>query len=110
MFRQLAEKRVCLLHGDRPFPSWAFLEQLYLRRLVDPWQPSAGSEGVYEGRDRKTKEVKWIGTRVDLIFGSHSQLRALAEVYACADSKEKFVKDFVAAWTKVMNADRFDLA
>jgi catalase-peroxidase len=74
------------------------------------WQPSAGSEGVYEGRDRKTKEVKWTGTRVDLIFGSHSQLRALAEVYGCADSKEKFVKDFVAAWTKVMNLDRFDLA
>ena len=74
------------------------------------WQPSAGSEGVYEGRDRKTNEVKWTGTRVDLIFGSNSQLRALAEVYACADSKEKFVKDFVAAWTKVMNLDRFDLA
>jgi catalase-peroxidase len=74
------------------------------------WQPSAGSEGVYEGRDRKTNEVKWTGSRVDLIFGSHSQLRALAEVYACADSKEKFVKDFVAAWTKVMNLDRFDLA
>jgi catalase-peroxidase len=74
------------------------------------WQPSAGSEGVFEGRDRKTNELKWTGTRVDLIFGSHSQLRALAEVYACADSKEKFVKDFVAAWTKVMNADRFDLA
>jgi catalase-peroxidase len=74
------------------------------------WQPTAGSEGVYEGRDRKTKEVKWTGTRVDLIFGSHSQLRALAEVYASADSKEKFVKDFVAAWTKVMNLDRFDLA
>jgi catalase-peroxidase len=74
------------------------------------WQPSAGSEGVYEGHDRKTNQVKWTGTRVDLIFGSHSQLRALAEVYACADSKEKFVKDFVAAWTKVMNADRFDLA
>jgi catalase-peroxidase len=73
------------------------------------WQP-AGSDGVYEGRDRKTKQVKWTGTSVDLIFGSHSQLRALAEVYACADSKEKFVKDFVAAWTKVMNADRFDLA
>jgi catalase-peroxidase len=73
------------------------------------WQP-AGADGVYEGRDRKTKAVKWTGTRVDLIFGSHSQLRALAEVYACADSKEKFVKDFVAAWTKVMNADRFDLA
>jgi catalase-peroxidase len=74
------------------------------------WQPTAGSEGVYEGRDRKTKEVKWTGTRVDLIFGSHSQLRALAEVYATADSKEKFVKDFVAAWTKVMDLDRFDLA
>jgi catalase-peroxidase len=74
------------------------------------WQSSAGSEGVYEGRDRKTNQVKWTGTRVDLIFGSHSQLRALAEVYAQADSKEKFVKDFVAAWTKVMNADRFDLA
>ncbi|MGA7457566.1 MAG: catalase/peroxidase HPI [Methyloceanibacter sp.] len=74
------------------------------------WQPSSAGEGVYEGRDRRTKELKWTGTRVDLIFGSHSQLRAIAEVYACADSKEKFVKDFVAAWTKVMNADRFDLA
>ena len=73
------------------------------------WAP-AGSDGVYEGRDRKTNAVKWTGTRVDLIFGSHSQLRALAEVYACADSKEKFVKDFVAAWTKVMNHDRFDVA
>jgi len=72
------------------------------------WQPSGDS--LYEGRDRKTKAVKWTGTRVDLIFGSHSQLRAFAEVYACADSKEKFVKDFVAAWTKVMNLDRFDLA
>jgi catalase-peroxidase len=77
------------------------------------WQVSNESNGsglVYEGRDRKTNEVKWTGTRVDLIFGSHSQLRALAEVYACADSKEKFVKDFVAAWTKVMNHDRFDVA
>src|ERR1700675_145887 len=74
------------------------------------WQPAAGSEGVYEGRDRKTDEPKWTGTRVDLIFGSHSQLRALAEVYACVDSKEKFVNDFVAAWNKVMNLDRFDLA
>jgi catalase-peroxidase len=73
------------------------------------WQPP-NADGVYEGRDRKTKAVKWTGTRVDLIFGSHSQLRAFAEVYACADAKEKFVKDFVAAWTKVMNADRFDLA
>jgi catalase-peroxidase len=71
------------------------------------WQPAG--ENVYEGRDRKTNELKWTGTRVDLIFGSHSQLRAIAEVYACADSNEKFVKDFVAAWTKVMNADRFDL-
>jgi catalase-peroxidase len=74
------------------------------------WQPSAASAGVYEGRDRKTNELKWTGTRIDLIFGSHSQLRALAEVYACADSQEKFVKDFVRAWNKVMNADRFDLA
>ncbi len=73
------------------------------------WQPAA-TDGVYEGRDRKTGEVKWTGTRVDLIFGSHSQLRALAEVYACNDSKETFVKDFVAAWSKVMNNDRYDLA
>jgi catalase-peroxidase len=70
----------------------------------------AGSANAFEGKDRKTKELKWTATRVDLIFGSHSQLRALAEVYACADSQPKFVKDFVAAWTKVMNADRFDLA
>jgi catalase-peroxidase len=74
------------------------------------WQSAAGAEGVYEGRDRKTKQVKWTGRRVDLIFGSHSQLRALAEVYACGDSEEKFVKDFVSAWNKVMNLDRFDLA
>ncbi len=74
------------------------------------WQPAAGADGVYEGRDRKTKEVKWTGTRVDLIFGSHSQLRAFAEVYACADAKEKFVKDFAAAWAKVMDLDRFDIA
>ena len=74
------------------------------------WKPAAGSGDVFEGRDRKSNEVKWTGTRADLIFGSHSQLRALAEVYASADSKEKFVKDFVAAWNKVMNADRFDLA
>jgi len=76
------------------------------------WKPSSESNGsgaVYEGRDRKTGEKKWTASRVDLIFGSHSQLRALAEVYASTDSKEKFVKDFAAAWTKVMNADRFDL-
>jgi len=72
------------------------------------WHPVG--DNFYEGRDHKTNAAKWTGTRVDLIFGSHSQLRAIAEVYACADSKEKFVKDFVAAWTKVMNADRFDLA
>ncbi|WLS00410.1 catalase/peroxidase HPI [Shinella sumterensis] len=74
------------------------------------WAPLAGQNGVYEGRDRKTNEVKWTGTRVDLIFGSHAQLRALAEVYGSSDAREKFVRDFVAAWNKVMNADRFDLA
>ena len=74
------------------------------------WQPSSVSEGVYEGRDRKTGELKWTGTRVDLIFGSHSQLRAIAEVYASDDSKEAFVKDFAAAWNKIMNNDRYDLA
>jgi catalase-peroxidase len=74
------------------------------------WQPSASSEGLFEGRDRATNEVKWTGSRVDLVFGSNSQLRAVAEVYACEDSKEAFVKDFVAAWSKVMNLDRYDLA
>jgi catalase-peroxidase len=77
------------------------------------WQPSAQSNGsgaVYEGRDRKTGTVKWTATRADLLFGSNSQLRAIAEVYAQNDSKEKFVKDFVAVWNKVMNLDRFDLA
>jgi catalase-peroxidase len=84
----------------------------YFVNLLDMstvWQPP-NADGVYEGRDRKTKQLKWTATSVDLIFGSHSQLRAFAEVYACSDSKEKFVKDFAAAWTKVMNADRFDLA
>jgi len=74
------------------------------------WKPVSGAEDVFEGRDRKTGKVKWTGTRVDLVFGSNSQLRALAEVYASDDSKEKFVQDFVATWTKVMNLDRFDLA
>jgi len=73
------------------------------------WRPSS-SEGVYEGRDRSSGRVKWTGTRVDLVFGSNSELRALAEVYACDDNRQKFVKDFVAAWSKVMNLDRFDLA
>ena len=73
------------------------------------WAPVKGEDNVFEARDRKSGEVKWTGTRVDLVFGSNSQLRALSEVYAQDDAKEKFVKDFVAAWTKVMNADRFDL-
>jgi catalase-peroxidase len=74
------------------------------------WKAASEDEEVFEGRDRKTGELKWTGTRVDLIFGSNSRLRAIAEVYACDDSQKKFVQDFVAAWTKVMNADRFDLA
>jgi catalase-peroxidase len=74
------------------------------------WQASSTCEGVFEGRDRATGEIKWTGTRVDLVFGSNSQLRAIAEVYACDDSKEAFVKDFVAAWNKVMNLGRYDLA
>ena len=85
----------------------------FLVNLLDmgvQWQPAAGAEGIYEGRDRKTNELRWTGTRVDLIFGSHSQLRAVAEVYASSDAKAKFVKDFAAAWTKVMNHDRFEVA
>jgi catalase-peroxidase len=74
------------------------------------WQKSATSDGVLEGRDRATGDLKWTGTVVDLVFGSNSQLRALAEFYACGDSQQEFVRDFVAAWSKVMNLDRFDLA
>jgi catalase-peroxidase len=74
------------------------------------WKASASDENVFEGRDRSTGDVKWTATAVDLVFGSSSQLRAISEVYACDDSKEKFVRDFVAAWDKVMNLDRFDLA
>ncbi|MFL5068270.1 MAG: catalase/peroxidase HPI [Xanthobacteraceae bacterium] len=81
-----------------------------LLNMSTMWMPVAGSECVYVGRDRKTNEINWTGTRIYLIFGSHSQMRAFAEVYACTDSKEKFVKDFVAAWSKVMNLDRYDLA
>src|SRR6201988_3356490 len=73
------------------------------------WHAVNGA-GMFEGRDRATGEIKWTGTRIDLLFGSNSQLRAIAEVYACADSKEAFVKNFAAAWTKVMNLDRYDLA
>ena len=74
------------------------------------WKAASNDGDLFEGRDRKTGELKWTGTRVDLIFGSNSQLRALAEVYGCEDSQEKFLHDFVAVWNKVMNLDRFDLA
>jgi catalase-peroxidase len=74
------------------------------------WRTSASSEDVYEGRDRTSGELKWTATSVDLVFGSHAGLRAIAEVYGSADAKGKFVHDFVAAWSKVMNLDRFDLA
>jgi catalase-peroxidase len=73
------------------------------------WKAVADAKDVFEGRDRKTGQVKWTGTRVDLVFGSNAQLRALAEVYGSSDAEAKFVQDFVAAWTKVMNLDRFDL-
>ncbi len=78
--------------------------------MATEWKPSVSTENEYEGRDRTTGEVKWTATAVDLVFGSNSQLRAIAEVYACDDSKERFVRDFVAAWDKVMSLDRFDLA
>jgi catalase-peroxidase len=84
----------------------------YFVNLLDlqtKWQKSSKVEGVLEGRDRTTGEIKWTGTVVDLVFGSNSQLRSLAEVYACRDSHKAFVHDFVVAWTKVMNLDRFDL-
>ena len=74
------------------------------------WKAVSDAKDAFEGRDRATGEVEWSGTRVDLVFGSNSQLRAIAEVYVSSDSHKKFVRDFVAAWTKVMNADRFDLA
>jgi catalase-peroxidase len=81
-----------------------------LLNMGTAWKPTADDQDIFEGRDRKTGELKWTGTRIDLVFGSNAQLRAVAEVYACADAQEKFVKDFVAAWDKVMNLDRFDLA
>jgi catalase-peroxidase len=99
-------------HGvltDRP----ETLTNDFFLNLVDmgtEWKTSASTENVYEGRDRETGEVKWTGTAVDLVFGAHSELRGIAEFYACDDSKEMFVRDFVAAWDKVMNLDRFDLA
>ena len=100
-----------LAHGvftDRP----ETLTNDFFVNLLDmgtEWKPSVTSENVYEGRDRATGAVKRTATAVDLVFGSNSQLRALAEVYACDDAKEKFVRDFVAAWNKVMNLDRYDL-
>jgi catalase-peroxidase len=83
---------------------------VHLLSMGTEWKPSSTSEDVFEGHDRATGEIKWTGTRADLVFGSNSQLRAIAEVYACDDSQEAFVKDFVAAWNKVMNLDRYDLA
>jgi catalase-peroxidase len=78
--------------------------------MATAWKATSDANNTFEGRDRKTGKVRWTATRADLIFGSNAQLRALAEVYACTDSKEKFVKDFVGAWNKVMNLDRYDLA
>ena len=83
---------------------------LNLLDMGTEWKASASAENVYEGRERSSGEVKWTATAVDLVFGSDSELRAIAEVYACDDAKEKFVRDFVAAWDKVMNLDRFDVA
>jgi catalase-peroxidase len=97
-------------HGVFTKKSETLTNDFFLNLLDMHTEWSHVGEGVYEGRDRKTSEVRWVGTRVDLLFGSHSQLRAFAEVYGSADAKQKFVKDFVAAWTKVMNADRFEIA
>jgi catalase-peroxidase len=83
---------------------------VHLLDMGTAWTAVSGAEEVFEGRDRATGALRWTGTRVDLVFGSNAQLRALAEVYASADAQEKLVRDFVAAWTKVMNLDRFDLA
>ena len=97
------------LFTDRP----ETLSNDFFVNLLDDrteWKPAPSEENVYEGRDRATDEVRWSATAVDLVFGSNSQLRAIAEVYAGADAQEKFVRDFVAAWVKVMNLDRFDLA
>jgi catalase-peroxidase len=80
-----------------------------LLTMATEWKTSVDEANVYEGRDRSTGEVRWTATSVDLVFGSHAQLRALGEVYASADGRDRFVRDFVAAWTKVMEADRFDL-
>ena len=78
--------------------------------MTTTWQPSSEAEDVFEGRDRSSGALKWTATIVDLVFGSNSQLRAIAEVFGCSDSEEAFVHDFVAVWNKVMNLDRFDVA
>ena len=109
--RALGANRGGTKHGvltDRPE---TLTNDFFVNLLDDAteWKSSASEENVYDGRDRATDEVKWTATAVDLVFGSNSQLRAIAEVYAGADAQEKFVRDFVAAWVKVMNLDRFDL-
>jgi len=103
-------------YGDTTHGVWTdkpeVLSNDFFVNLTDmsvEWKPSSEKNDIYEGRDRATGQVKWTGTRVDLVFGSNSQLRAIAEVYACDDAEEKFKKDFVKAWNKVMNADRFDV-
>jgi catalase-peroxidase len=99
-------------HGVFTMRSEALTDDFFVN-LLDmgtEWKAISDAKDVFEGRDRKTGELKWTGTRVDLIFGSNSQLRALTEVYASSDGQEKLVQDFVVAWTKVMNLDRFDLA
>jgi catalase-peroxidase len=99
------------LSGYALKPSQVLLPaEAFLFYLGTTWKATSEDEDLFEGRDRESGELKWTGTRVDLIFGSNSQLRALAEVYGCEDSQEKFLHDFVAAWNKVMNLDRFDLA
>jgi catalase-peroxidase len=84
----------------------------YFLNLLDfgtTWKATSDAQDIFEGRDRKTGELKWTGTRIDLIFGSNTELRAIAEVYACNDGKDKFVHDFIAAWNKVMNLGRYDI-
>ena len=102
--------------GTSPTPSASGVSPPRCKpRSSSGWRPLSrqakpGSEGTFEGRDRATGEIRWTASRADLVFGSNSQLRAIAEVYACDDAQEKFVRDFIAAWNKVMNLDRFDLA
>ncbi len=97
----------CYPKDDQIYVTLKFVNLLDMDTV---WKPVSGNENLFEGCDRVTGELKWTGTRVDLIFGSNSQLRAIAEVYACNDSQDKFALDFVCAWNKVMNADRFDIA